>query len=96
MINVGDCTRGRISRTSTCDISAIRSAFEHVVATVEASPPLLLAPINRDLVAELREPHQAVAQMRATLPALQAAIEEPKEAGPDQELLEIEFVAIYW
>ncbi len=34
--------------------------------------------------------------MHATLPALQAAIEEPKEAVPDQELLEVEFVAIYW
>jgi hypothetical protein len=78
------------------DISATRSAFEQVVAAVEASPPLVLAPISRDLVADLREPHQAVAQMRATLPALQAAIEEPKEAVPDQELLEVEFVAIYW
>lgn len=78
------------------DISAIRSAFEHVVAAVEASPPLLLAPINRDLVADLREPHQAVAQIQATLPALQAVTEEPKEAVPGQELLEIEFVAIYW
>lgn len=78
------------------DISATRSAFEHVVAAVEASPPLVLAPINRDLVADLREPHQAVAQMHATLPALQGAIEEPKEGVPDQELLEVEFVAIYW
>lgn len=78
------------------DISATRAAFEHVVSEVEASPPLVFAPINRDLVAELREPHQAVAQMHAALPALQAAIEEPKEAMPDQELLEVEFVAIYW
>lgn len=78
------------------DISATRSAFEQVVAAVEASPPLVLAPINRDLVADLREPHQSLAQLHATLPALQAAIEEPKEAVPDQQLLEVEFVAIYW
>lgn len=78
------------------DITATRSAFEHIVAAVEASPPLLMAPIDRDLVADLREPHQAVAQVMASLPALQAAIEEPEEAEPDPKLLEVEFVAIYW
>ena len=79
------------------DISATRAAFEHIVAAVEASPPLVLAPIDRDLVADLREPHQALAQLHATLPALQAAIEgSKKEVVADQELLEVEFVAIYW
>jgi len=78
------------------DISATRSAFEDVVVAIESSPPLVLAPINRDLVAHLREPYQALAQIEATLPALKAAIEEPMEVVPKQELLEVEFVAIYW
>jgi hypothetical protein len=78
------------------DIIATRSAFEQVVAAVEASPPLLLAPISRDLVADLRESHHALAQIHATLPALPATIEGPREAESEQELLEVEFVAIYW
>ncbi|SDC88407.1 DUF6414 family protein [Nocardioides lianchengensis] len=78
------------------DISATRSAFEHIVAAVEASPPLLLTPIDRNLVAALREPHQALAQLSATVPALQTAIEEPEETTHDRKLLEVEFVAIYW
>jgi hypothetical protein len=78
------------------DVGATRRAFDHVVASVAASPPLALAPIDRELVAELREPFQAIAQLQATVPALETAVQRTADDSAEQELLEVEFVAIYW
>ncbi|MBC2960806.1 hypothetical protein H7344_10930 [Nocardioides deserti] len=78
------------------DVGVTRRAFDHVVGAVAASPPLVLAPIDRELVAELREPFQAIAQLQAAIPAVDAAIEDPAADGDEQEILEAEFVAIYW
>lgn len=78
------------------DVGATRRAFDHVAATVAASPPLVLAPIDRELVAELREPFQTIAQLQATASAVGAAVEEPADSSAEQEILEAEFVAIYW
>ena len=92
----GDASRLISDIEKLGDVGATRRAFDHVVATVAASPPLVLAPIDRELVAELREPFQTIAQLRATVPAVEAAVEEPAADEADQTLLEVEFVAIYW
>jgi len=78
------------------DVGATRRAFDYVVATVAASQPLALAPLDRELVAELREPFQTIAQLQAAVPAVEAAVQEPAVNSAEQELLEVEFVAIYW
>lgn len=78
------------------DVSATRRAFDCVVAAVAASPPLVLAPIDRELVAELREPFQTIAKLQATGHAVNATVEKPDDSSADQEILEAEFVAIYW
>jgi hypothetical protein len=79
------------------EVGATRSAFEQVVVAVESSPPLLLAPIDRELVAELREPFQNIARQHAALPTVEEApVESAAEDGSNQQLLEVEFVAIYW
>lgn len=78
------------------DVGATRAAFDQVVAAVESSAPLVLAPIDRDLVAELREPFQNLARAQAALPAVEAAVENSTEDDSIQQLLEVEFVAIYW
>ena len=78
------------------DVGATRAAFDQVVAAVESSPPLVLAPIDRDLVAELREPFQNLARVQAALPAVEAAGKESADDDSNQQLLEVEFVAIYW
>jgi hypothetical protein len=78
------------------DVGATRAAFEQVVVAVESSAPLVLAPIDRDLVAELREPFQNLARVQASLPAVEAAVARSGDDGSNQHLLEVEFVAIYW
>ncbi|WP_166353544.1 DUF6414 family protein [Phytoactinopolyspora limicola] len=79
------------------DVRVTRAAFDRVVAAVESSAPLVLAPIDRDLVAELREPFQNLARVLAALPVVEAAaVENSAEDDSKQQLLEVEFVAIYW
>lgn len=78
------------------EVGATRAAFDQVVLAVESSPPLLLAPINREVVAELREPFQNLARLQAALPAVEAVAGNSAEDDSNQQLLEVEFVAIYW
>lgn len=78
------------------EVGAMRAAFEQVVVAVESSPPLLLAPIGRELVAELREPFQNLARLQAAAPPAEAATEVALQEDSKQLLLEVEFVAIYW
>jgi hypothetical protein len=78
------------------EVGATRAAFEQVVVAVESSPPLLMAPIDRELVAELREPFQNLARLQAAPPTVEEAVEGSAEDDSNQQLLEVEFVAIYW
>lgn len=78
------------------DVGAARAAFEKVVVAVESSPPLLLASIDRELVAELREPFQNLARRQAALATTEGAVEVSAGNDSNQKLLEVEFVAIYW
>lgn len=77
------------------DVGAVRAAFEEVVRTVESAAPLPRGRIDRELVRTLREAHQTVAQLKAALAAV-VAPESSATQVAHPNLLEVEFIAIYW
>ncbi|MCZ4656585.1 MULTISPECIES: DUF6414 family protein [Dietzia] len=78
------------------DLRRARDSYDTIVRTLEACPPLVFAPIDRDLVAAIREPlHDLVRLKAAAARESDAEVNSaPSESG--QQLLEVEFVAIYW
>jgi hypothetical protein len=82
------------------DVGIVRSAFETIVATVEASPsltePTEPTRIDRHLVRTLREMHQTVARLTFLNELAVNGKRETREEDAPTNLLEAEVVAIYW
>ncbi|WP_420197535.1 DUF6414 family protein [Dietzia maris] len=92
-----DTTARKFSALSELeDVSKIRDSYDAIVSALEARPPLILAPIDRNLVAEIREPLQEIVRLKAAHAAESAPAVEPVAPESKQQLLEVEFVAIYW
>jgi len=80
------------SAEDLADVGSVRAAFAEVIQFVDPD-----STVDRDVVRMLRETHQAVARTQAALESLEHSEREPdQETSSEEDLLDVEFIAIYW